>query len=93
MSTAHEMTRTKTLERGVEEWSCTRCSRRLLFRRPPAFEKVVLDRGDEGVPHVGSTGDLKVAAPQVAPPEQDLSAPDRSWLADQGIDWGPEETI
>jgi hypothetical protein len=78
--------------RGVEEWSCTRCSRRLLFRLPPAFEKVVLDRGDEWVTHVGGTPGLQVAAPNVTPAERDLPAPDRSWLADHGIDWGPEDT-
>jgi hypothetical protein len=47
------MTRTRTLERGVEEWSCTQCSRRLLFRWPPAFDKIVLDRGDEWAAHIG----------------------------------------
>jgi len=92
LSTTHEMTRTRVMGRGVEEWSCSRCGRRLLFRRQPAFEKVVLDRGDEGVTHVGGTGGLRVAAPRVAPAERDLPAPDRSWLAAQGIDWGPEET-
>ena len=86
---AHEMTRTRTLERGVEEWSCTQCSRRLLFRRPPAFEKVVLDRGDERAAHAGSTGGLQMTAPTV---ERDLPASDRGWLKAQGIDWGPEDT-
>ena len=47
MPTPHEMTVTRTLERGVEEWSCSRCARRLILRRPPEFEKIVLDRGDE----------------------------------------------
>ena len=58
LSIAHEMRRTRTLEHGVEEWSCTECSRRLLFRRPPAFEKVVLDRGDERATHVGGSSGL-----------------------------------
>jgi hypothetical protein len=84
------MTRTRTLEPGVEEWSCTACSRRLLFRWPPDFEKVVLDRGDEGAAHVGGGGGLRAAAADVTPGEQaDLSAPDRDWLAAQGIQWGP----
>jgi hypothetical protein len=64
LSTPHEMTRTRTLERGVEEWSCTQCSRRLLFRRPPAFEKTVLERGDEWAAHVGSAGGLQMGAMQ-----------------------------
>ena len=91
LSTTHEMTRTRTLERGVEEWSCTECSRRLLLRRPPAFEKVVLDRGDESAAHVGGTGGLQMAAPKVALAKRDLPASDRSWLAAQGIDWEPED--
>ena len=92
MPSPHEMTRTRTLERGVEEWSCGKCTRRLLFRRTLPFEKVVLDRGDEGAAHVGGTGGLRMAAPKVAPAERDLPASDRGWLAEQGIDWEPEDT-
>jgi hypothetical protein len=87
------MTRTRILEPGVEEWSCTECSRRLLFRWPPAFEKVVLDRGDEWAAHVGGGGGLHVTAANVAPADKtDLRASDRDWLAAQGIEWEPEDT-
>jgi hypothetical protein len=98
------MTRTRTLEHGVEEWSCTECSRRILLRRPPAFEKVVLDRGDQWAAHVGGGGGVRIAAvgggggvriaaADAAPPEQaELRAHDREWLAAQGIDWGAEDT-
>ena len=100
LSTTHEMTRTRTLERGVEEWSCTECSRRLLLRRPPAFEKVVLDRGDEWAAHVGGGGGLRIAAPDVVSATPDaafsdsagLRTPDRDWLAAQGITWESEGT-
>ena len=93
MPTPHEMTRTRILEPGVEEWSCTECSRRLLFRWPPAFEKVVLDRGDEWAAHVGGGGGVHVAAANVAPADKtDLRASDRDWLAAQGIEWEPEDT-
>jgi hypothetical protein len=61
------MTRTRTLEPGVEEWSCTVCSRRLLLRWPPAFEKVVLDRGDEWAAHVGGSGGVRAGTADVAP--------------------------
>jgi hypothetical protein len=89
----HEMARTRTLEHGVEEWSCTECSRRLLFRWPPAFEKVVLDRGDEWAAHVGGSAGLQIAATSVAPPvREDLRASDRHWLSAQGIEWGREDT-
>ena len=91
LSTPHEMTRTRTLARGVEEWSCTRCSRRLLFRRPPEFEKIVLERGDEWAAHVGSTGGLQVGTAETLPGgpagPAGLPAQERSWLASHGIDW------
>jgi hypothetical protein len=87
------MTRTRTPEPGVEEWSCTQCSRRLLLRRPPAFEKVVLDRGNELATHVGGAGGLQVAAAKAASAHRgDLPASDRGWLESQGIDWGAEDT-
>jgi hypothetical protein len=86
------MTRTRTLERGVEEWSCTRCTRRLLFRRPPAYQKIVLDRGDEWAMHVGSTGGLRLGAMDARPADPgDLPAGDRSWLATHGIEWKPDD--
>jgi hypothetical protein len=87
LPTAHEMTRTKSLEAGVDEWSCARCARRLLIRRPPAFEKIVLERGDEWATHVGGTGGLQVAAAGAQPPSPDLPPQAREWLADHGIEW------
>ena len=78
------------MEPGVEEWSCTQCSRRLLIRRPPAFEKTVLERGDEWAAHVGSTGGLQTAAVDAQPPQPplpDLPPQAREWLADHGIEW------
>ena len=88
MSDTHEMARTKSLGPGVEEWSCTRCSRRLLLRRPPAFQKTVLEPGDERATHVGSTGGLQVATVETNPaPIGDLPAQAREWLADHGIEW------
>ncbi len=85
------MTRTRTLEHGAEEWSCTECSRRLLFRRPPAFEKIVLDHGDETAAHVGGTGGLQLAAIETRPAHPGgLPAHDRGWLAEHGIEWGPD---
>ena len=89
MSTPHQMTRTRTLAQGVEEWSCTECSRRLLLRRPPQFEKTVLERGDEWAAHVGGTGGLQptVMNPHRAEPGN-LRPGDRAWLSEHGIDWG-----
>jgi hypothetical protein len=88
VSTPHEMTRTRTHEPGLEEWSCAACGRRLLLRRPPQFEKTVLEPGDEWAMHVGSTGGLEpgaMAAEPAAP--RDLPAQERDWLAEHGIEW------
>ncbi len=92
MSTPHQMTRTRTLEHGVEEWSCTECSRRLLMRRPPAFEQFVLDRGDEWAAHVGGLGGgLQAAGMQARPARAaGLSEHERGWLAEHGITWEPD---
>lgn len=93
LPTPHEMTRTRTLEHGVEEWSCPQCGRRLLFRRPPAFEKIVLERGDERTAHVGGAGGPQAAAMEVRPARPgDLPAQDHGWLAGHGIEWGPDDT-
>jgi hypothetical protein len=84
------MTRIRTLGDGVEEWSCTRCSRRLLFHRPPEFEKIVLEPGDERAAHVGAAGGLQVTMPEPGPPAAgELPAHDRDWLAEHGIEWDP----
>jgi hypothetical protein len=86
------MTRTKTLEHGVEEWSCTGCGRRLLIRRPPAFEKIVLEPGDERAAHVGSTGGLQMASTEARPASPGhLPAHERGWLAEHGIEWEPDD--
>ena len=88
------MTRTRTQRPGVEEWSCTQCSRRLLFRWPPAFEKVVVDRGDESVAHTGGMGDIQVTPVTVQLADGvGLPAHERDWLEAQGIDWRPEDTL
>jgi hypothetical protein len=91
VSTPHQVTRTRTLEHGVEEWSCIECSRRLLMRTPPAFEQFVLDRGDECAAHVGGTGGLRPAGFQARPaPAVGLSDRERGWLAEHGITWEPD---
>jgi hypothetical protein len=87
------MTRTLTLQPGVEVWSCTQCSRRLLFRWRPAFAKVVLESGEERATHVGGSGVPHDSALDVeSPGPVDLPAADRSWLAVHGIDWEAGDT-
>ena len=90
MSSAHEMTRTAAPARGVEEWSCPSCGRRLLIRRPPDFEMIVLEHGDEQAAHVGGTTGLEPGmTPPRGPGGGDLPPADRGWLAEHGIEWEP----
>jgi hypothetical protein len=87
------MTRTQELEYGTEEWSCTQCSRRLLLRRPPEFDKVVLDRGDETVAHVGGTAGVRITGVSAFPALTGrLPAAERDWLAAHGIDWEADKS-
>ncbi len=91
-SSPHQMARTGTPEPGVDEWACTRCARRLLLRRPPAYDKVVLDPGDESAAHVGGAGGLRLAGVSASQVTGILLAgQDRSWLAEHGIDWDHPE--
>ena len=77
----------------MDEWSCAGCGRRLLIRRPPAFQKIVLEPGDEQAAHVGATGGVRMAGlqapglPADALPADALPAGDRDWLAEHGIEW------
>jgi hypothetical protein len=72
-----------TTEAGAFEWSCTECSRRILLRWPPNYEKLVLDRGDETVSHGGGTGGTRINVEISPSPDDD----DRAWLAANGIAW------
>ena len=92
MSSFHQMTRTRTLGDGLEEWACTECSRRMLLRRPPEFEQIVLEPGDEWAAHAGGTGGLQVAEAQARPASRSgPSAGERGWLAEHGITWEPDD--
>ncbi len=84
----HEMELTGSSESGAEEWFCPRCGRRLLLRWRPAFEKLVLDRGDEWVRHAGAKGAVGVGAVEVRPADLTVLPDGQArWLAENGIDW------
>jgi hypothetical protein len=75
-------------ESGAEEWFCPTCSRRMLLRWPPDFEKLVLEHGEENAIHVGGKGGLQVGDVSVTPaPAGDVADAERQWLRDIGIDW------
>jgi hypothetical protein len=65
----------------------------MLLRRPPAFEKIVLERGDEWAAHTGSTGGLQMGATVVQPPDTgNVSPRDHGWLGAHGIAWRHDDT-
>jgi hypothetical protein len=86
---AHQMTRISAAGQGYDEWACTECERRLLIRRPPAFEKVVLERGDEAASHIGGTGLRMSTAETRRGDASGVRDADRGWLAAHGIEWPP----
>ena len=72
----HEMVLETTHASGAEEWYCPTCGRRFLLRWPPAYEKVIIEPGDEFAAHSGSKGDmLKMHATDILD-QADLSADD-----------------
>jgi hypothetical protein len=86
----HQMIRTGS-EQGAEEWSCAHCSRRIVLRRPPKFEKIVLDRGDETVNHSGSDTGLTVSVAVAPAGPANLPENQRNWLAEHGIAWETDD--
>ncbi|MCG5211949.1 hypothetical protein [Streptosporangium sp. KLBMP 9127] len=83
---SHEMVHVSTGEDGAEEWACPACGRRLLLRWPPRYERVVLDPGDESVPHAGARGDVGIAAMEVSQFPGPSQA-EREWLRGNGMEW------
>ena len=54
----HEMVLSVTHPSGAEEWFCPVCGRRFLLKWPPAYQKIVLEPGDEYAAHSGSKGEM-----------------------------------
>ena len=61
----HEMRLEKTHPSGAEEWGCPICGRRFLLSWPPTFKRIILNPGDEHLPHSGSKGGLQLGTPQL----------------------------
>lgn len=81
------MVQTETAPGGAEEWTCTQCSRRLMIRWTPEFDKLVLDRGDEHAPHAGGKGGVGFGRVSVEPAPAGPTDRDHDWLAGLGIAW------
>ena len=87
MSEQHEMILNGTEDSGAEEWICLTCGRRVLFRWPPHYEKVVLEHGDAYAVHVGGKGGLRVNGLEIDSAPGEMPPADRDWLRDNGIEW------
>src|SRR5687767_6851054 len=66
----HEMQLEKTHPSGAEEWGCPTCGRRFLLSWPPAYEKIVLEAGDEYATHTGGKGGIRMQPPQISEVEE-----------------------
>jgi hypothetical protein len=75
----------------TEEWLCPRCGRHLVLRWAPHFDELILARGDEGMPHVGSrTGLVRIGPVRRSTPVENTVAHDsawRDWLGEHGLPW------
>jgi hypothetical protein len=88
VSEQHEMILSGITESDAEEWACLTCGRRVVFRWPPHYEKLVLEGGDVTAVHVGGKGGLRVGSLTVAPVTAgEMPAEERDWLRDNGIEW------
>jgi len=61
----------------------------MLTRWQPAFKAEVITEGDPGVAHTGSMS-ATVGRPALRGPAATLTAGERTWLDENGIDWGGE---
>jgi len=73
---------------GAEEWKCPECGRRFIILLEPAFQKVVLETGNDRAIHSGGSGDLSVAASQPPAALEEIN-PDESAL-DPWMRWMDE---
>ncbi len=61
----HEMHRLQRFNTGAEEWECPECGRRFILVLEPAFQKVILEPGNENAIHCGGTGGITIATAAV----------------------------
>lgn len=80
----HEMQLVTTHTSGAEEWYCPTCGRRFVMQWPPAYERVIIEAGDETAIHSGGKGQaqlnmsIEVYGAMIATPAD----PWNDWLKD-----------
>jgi hypothetical protein len=60
----HEMIFDGQTAAGEDEWYCPTCGRRLLIQWPPAYQRTMINPGDEYAIHTVSKGGLKMTSSQ-----------------------------
>jgi hypothetical protein len=83
----HEMVLETVHQSGAEEWYCPTCGRRFLMNWPPAFNKVVLELGDETAIHSGGKGSVNVHYSQEDSEEETLLSPEEQVTLYPWIEW------
>ena len=74
-------------ESGAEEWLCPVCDRRILLRRPPQFEMLVVSEGDPAATHAGAKGGVLMGETAAGAAGPEVPYDERRWLRSNGIDW------
>jgi hypothetical protein len=69
----HEMILETVHQSGAEEWYCPTCGRRFLMQWPPAYNKCILEMGDETAIHSGGKGDIQMGSMQIDPNDESIS--------------------
>lgn len=92
MAKPHEMLLEGIIENGVGEWVCPTCGRRLLVRRTPNFEKVVLAIGNSTANHISIIGDKRVINVAVTDILYETDT-DSDWLAANGMTWSENGVV
>lgn len=83
----HEMVLETVHLSGAEEWYCPACGRRFLMQWPPAFNKVILEIGDETAIHSGGKGRLNVPSLPAVSEEEILLSPEEEEALYPWIEW------
>ena len=77
----HEMRLETVHSSGAEEWYCPICGRRFLMQMPPAYNKLILEQGDESAIHSGERRGLGKNHPELMPREESSTTLEESTLA------------
>lgn len=61
----HEMVVKQSYPSGAQEFYCPTCGRRFILQWPPAYQRIILDEGDENAIHSSGSGGLTMQVSSV----------------------------